>query len=133
MNSGEPSVRPASRVMSLDALRGFDMFCLLGGQQIVVALAKDAPEGSFLHSLKQQFTHVEWADLFVALGSNSILAYLTASLFVSVFTALATALFDGLKLWLSAYWHGVWMTVAKFGLAWLFFIYLHHRKLHLRL
>ena len=61
MNSGAPSVLPASRVMSLDALRGFDMFCLLGGHQIVAALAKDAPEGSFLHSLKQQFTDVEWA------------------------------------------------------------------------
>jgi hypothetical protein len=36
---------------------------LLGqrGQQIVAALAKDAPEGSFLHGLRQQFTHVEWA------------------------------------------------------------------------
>ena len=32
--------------MSLDALRGFDMFWLLGGQQIVAALAQDA-SGSF--------------------------------------------------------------------------------------
>lgn len=49
------------RLLSLDALRGFDMFCILGGEQILVALAKGAPDGSWLHALRQQFTHVEWA------------------------------------------------------------------------
>ena len=56
-----PAAPPDQRLMSLDALRGFDMACLLGGQQIVAALAKGAPEGSWLHALRQQFTHVEWA------------------------------------------------------------------------
>ena len=47
--------------MSLDALRGFDMFCILGGEQIITALAKGAPEGSWLHALRQQLVHAEWA------------------------------------------------------------------------
>ncbi len=50
-----------SRLLSLDALRGFSMFGILGAEQIVVALAKDGPEGSWLHALRQQFTHAEWA------------------------------------------------------------------------
>jgi len=49
------------RLLSLDALRGFDMFCILGGEQIIMALAKGAPDGSWLHALRQQFTHAEWA------------------------------------------------------------------------
>ena len=55
--------KPASdgRLLSLDALRGFDMFCILGGEQIIVALARGAPEGSWLRALRQQFTHAEWA------------------------------------------------------------------------
>lgn len=52
---------PGARLASLDALRGFDMFCLLGGQQIIAALAAGAAEGSWLAGLKQQFTHAEWA------------------------------------------------------------------------
>jgi len=49
------------RLLSLDALRGFSMFGILGAEQIIVALAKDAPEGSWLQALRQQFTHAEWA------------------------------------------------------------------------
>jgi len=49
-----------SRLLALDALRGFSMFWLLGGTQLVRALAAGAPEGSFLAALGRQFTHVEW-------------------------------------------------------------------------
>src|SRR2546421_758040 len=49
------------RLASLDALRGFDMFCLLGGQQIIRALAVGAPEGSWLRGLSNQFEHADWA------------------------------------------------------------------------
>ena len=75
----------------------------------------------------------KWAGLFVAIGNNSILAYLTESLFMGVFAALATVLFGGLKLWMGTYWHGVWMAAATAALAWLLFLYLHRRKLYLRL
>jgi len=75
----------------------------------------------------------KWAGLFVAIGSNSILAYLTTSLFMGAFRAIATSLFGGLKLWMGDYWHGVWMAVATYGLSWLLFMYLHRRKLYLHL
>jgi predicted acyltransferase len=59
--SSVPETHPsAARLHSLDALRGFDMFWLLGGQQIVGALCAGATAGTFAHAVNQQFTHVEW-------------------------------------------------------------------------
>lgn len=61
MNSIDPSKGvPSNRLRSLDALRGFDMFWLLGGQQIVLALTLDAAPGSPAAALREQFTHVDW-------------------------------------------------------------------------
>jgi len=56
--SAQPSSTP--RLRSLDALRGFDMFWLLGGAQIASALCAGAQPGSFAAAVKEQFTHVEW-------------------------------------------------------------------------
>ena len=51
---------PAERLMSLDALRGFDMFWIVGGASILRALEKFS--GSpILSGVRQQLTHVEWA------------------------------------------------------------------------
>lgn len=46
--------------MSLDVLRGFDMFWIVGGGAMVSALGQ-AAEGSFLGMIREQLTHVEWA------------------------------------------------------------------------
>jgi predicted acyltransferase len=56
-------VRPVEtqRLLALDALRGFSMFWLLGGTQLVRAATKHAETGTFAWYLNQQFTHVEWA------------------------------------------------------------------------
>src|SRR5690606_11253675 len=48
------------RLVSLDALRGFSMFWLLGGRQTVRVLTKEAEEGTWPDLLYEQFTHVEW-------------------------------------------------------------------------
>jgi predicted acyltransferase len=48
------------RWMALDALRGFSMFWLLGGQQLVRAVTDGAAEHSWLGVLRLQFTHVAW-------------------------------------------------------------------------
>lgn len=47
------------RLMSLDALRGLDMFWIVGGDRIIrgVAKASDIP---VLNALARQFSHVEW-------------------------------------------------------------------------
>ncbi len=50
------------RLLSLDGLRGFDMFWIIGGQQLVRSLAKVWP-GRFTDALAQQFEHVPWVGL----------------------------------------------------------------------
>ncbi|MGK0186769.1 MAG: putative acyltransferase [Verrucomicrobiales bacterium] len=50
-----------ARLVSLDALRGFDMFWIIGGSGMVVALVKvlGLPE-SWVSGLASQMTHVNW-------------------------------------------------------------------------
>jgi len=48
------------RVASIDALRGFDMFWITGGEAIIYALHKVYP-GSTTDLLEMQFHHVPWA------------------------------------------------------------------------
>src|SRR3989449_9143262 len=50
---------PARRLMSLDALRGFDMFWIVGGEEVVHALYKAWPCGP-LHFLDVQMDHKAW-------------------------------------------------------------------------
>mgnify|MGYP001033911696 CR=1 FL=1 len=54
-------LKPVSkeRLHSLDALRGFDMFWIIGGGALFGALAK-ATDWSWVHVLAQQTHHVKW-------------------------------------------------------------------------
>jgi len=53
---------PASRrLVSLDALRGFDMFWIVGGEEIIHGLYKGFPAPFSL--LEAQFNHTAWAGL----------------------------------------------------------------------
>ncbi len=54
-----PSGASTRRLLSLDALRGFDMFWIVGAEEIVHALHAAAPVGAFV-LLKSQFTHKPW-------------------------------------------------------------------------
>lgn len=47
------------RLESLDVLRGFDLFCLVGLEGIMHPLAK-AIDASWFHTFMWNFTHVEW-------------------------------------------------------------------------
>ena len=50
---------PSQRLYSLDALRGFDMFWIMGGEEIFHVLAKNT--GSpFWTAISDQFTHPAW-------------------------------------------------------------------------
>ena len=62
-SAAAPAPQPvrSERLLSLDALRGFDMFWLLGGEQIVHGLCAGAAAGTFAWTLEQQFEHVEWS------------------------------------------------------------------------
>ena len=52
---------PAARLMSLDALRGFDMFWIIGGGAIFTGLIK-AVDGP-LDAMRPQLEHVRWEGL----------------------------------------------------------------------
>tara|TARA_R110002073_G_scaffold139232_2_gene289235 strand:+ start:12270 stop:13391 length:1122 start_codon:yes stop_codon:yes gene_type:complete len=57
-----PNPKPKkTRLLSLDALRGFDMFWIIGGSSMVVALVKvlGFPE-NWVNALALQMTHVKW-------------------------------------------------------------------------
>jgi predicted acyltransferase len=48
------------RIASIDALRGFDMFWITGGEEIIHALHKTVP-GPATNALEVQFHHMAWA------------------------------------------------------------------------
>ena len=50
---------PKERLHSLDALRGFDMFWIIGGGALLGELAK-ATGWNWIHALAEQMHHVEW-------------------------------------------------------------------------
>ncbi len=50
------------RLLSLDALRGFDMFFIMGGASLFVALATLFPN-PFFQEVAEQMEHVEWDGL----------------------------------------------------------------------
>ena len=51
---------PRERLLSLDALRGFDMFWITGGSYLVTVLAKYSGAG-WMQPIAEQMDHVEWA------------------------------------------------------------------------
>src|SRR6266540_4022741 len=64
MSEGQPSpaaVPPAGapRLMSLDALRGFDMFWIIGAEDLFHALYKTSDRG-IVRTLAEQLTHEDW-------------------------------------------------------------------------
>jgi predicted acyltransferase len=53
------SITPTQRLYSLDALRGFDMFWIMGGEEIFHALAKITGSPT-MEVIAHQFTHPDW-------------------------------------------------------------------------
>jgi len=61
MNTGSDQTKPAPpRLLSLDALRGFDMLMILGADELVYALQKTR-DTSLTRFLVAQFDHADWA------------------------------------------------------------------------
>src|SRR4051812_37073432 len=54
--------RPSARVLSLDALRGFDMFWIMGGDKLAVAILALIPatNAPWVEQATKQFSHVGW-------------------------------------------------------------------------
>jgi predicted acyltransferase len=55
-----PSPTPPGRLQSLDALRGFDMFWILGADALMQALSEVSGSGP-ARFLAGQLTHRDWA------------------------------------------------------------------------
>jgi predicted acyltransferase len=51
--------QPSTRLLSIDALRGFDMFWIVGGGEVFAALAKVRPN-RFTFTVRDQLEHVHW-------------------------------------------------------------------------
>jgi predicted acyltransferase len=54
-----PAAFPSQRLHSLDALRGFDMFWIMGAEELFHTLAK-ATGSPFWGTIANQFTHPDW-------------------------------------------------------------------------
>ena len=61
--SSSPAPAPAQRLTSLDALRGFDMMWIIGGDAIGSALA-GLKGGVVVHFLAREMEHAEWDGFF---------------------------------------------------------------------
>jgi predicted acyltransferase len=57
--TAEPTAPAPPRLMSVDALRGFDMFWIIGGEQVAKALEK-VGGGPVVSAIATQLQHVEW-------------------------------------------------------------------------
>src|SRR5271169_2473809 len=55
----QPPSKIRQRLASIDALRGFDMFWIAGGDRIIRAIYKVWP-GAATQALDTQFEHVKW-------------------------------------------------------------------------
>jgi predicted acyltransferase len=57
--AGETLVAKTTRLMSLDALRGFDMFWIVGAEELVAGLRK-VSDSRVVQGLADQLEHVQW-------------------------------------------------------------------------
>ena len=60
MNLKAQAAAAGARLVSLDALRGFDMFWIIGGGEVVRELLARGQNSEFLKSLHLQLGHVHW-------------------------------------------------------------------------
>jgi predicted acyltransferase len=55
-----PNIEPPVRLMSLDALRGFDMFWIVGADALVDGLRDLSKHNSFIAAIHEQLQHAKW-------------------------------------------------------------------------
>jgi predicted acyltransferase len=71
--------------------------------------------------------------LWLAIGSNSVLAYVLAALLMPGFEALAGVFLGNLKPVLGEYSHTLLMVLASYGLTWALLVHLRSQRIYLRL
>ena len=63
MNKTANRNAPAGRLESLDALRGFDMFFIMGGASLIAVIASFFPDSGFWNAMESNMGHVPWDGL----------------------------------------------------------------------
>jgi predicted acyltransferase len=116
------------RLMSLDVLRGFDMFWIVGGGAMVSALGQ-AQEGTVLGLIREQLTHVGWAGfrfydmifpLFVFIaGVSTVFSLAKAKANGGVGEAMRRVLLRGLLLFLLGVFYSGGIKDGWQGVRWL--------------
>ena len=86
--------QPPGRVISVDALRGFDMFWIIGGEQVARAL-EGFGGGPVVSAIAEQLRHVEWAGFHFFDGIFPLFLFLTG---VSIVFSLERILHSGGRL-----------------------------------
>src|SRR5215475_2965725 len=56
----DPKSSPSGRLLSLDALRGFDMFWIIGGEELIRSIAKLTEHSTFIELANKHTEHPEW-------------------------------------------------------------------------
>jgi predicted acyltransferase len=56
----DPQSSPSGRLLSLDALRGFDMFWIIGGEELIRSVAKLTENSTFVELAHKHTEHPEW-------------------------------------------------------------------------
>lgn len=142
-------LQPPNRRLICERLCLFGAGCLVAGGMWSLhhPIVKNAWTSSFALVtsggaallLAGSYALIDWREIkrgtnvLRAIGSNSILAYLIATLFMGPFWSLETTLFGGAKAYLSPWWYGLLSTFIAYGAAWLVLIHLHRQKVFLRL
>ena len=90
LDSKSDAARPP-RILSVDALRGFDMFWIIGGEQVAEALEKIGG-GAVLAAFTGQLKHVEWTGFRFYDGIFPLFLFLVGvSIVLSMDRMIATA------------------------------------------
>ena len=123
-------MKNTNRLLSLDALRGFDLFFIIGGGSLILALAQFLPASACSLTLFALFYLVidvvlwrRWTFFFRVIGMNSITIYLAQQFWdfykpiETVFGGL-TGLYPG-----SLYAVAYWLCYISVCLFFLYFLY----------
>ena len=135
-----PVTATEGRLMSLDALRGFDMFWIVGGHAIVLGLGKSLGNEWVNQHVLPQIQHVPWEgftawDLIMPLflfmvGTNAIAAYMVTRVFD--FRHVSDIFIHGLAKWTGP-WHGFVQALAAFAVLRLILWLLYHRCVFIKI
>lgn len=93
--SGENEVK-SPRLLSLDALRGADMICIIGLDAIMAAWAACCPDWSGVQAVAQQFRHCAWEGIHLYDLIFPLFLFISG---VSLFFSLHKQLLAGLSRW----------------------------------